>query len=108
MDSDAQARFCRELGFSLFQGYYFAKPAIIAGKQLSHSELSLIRLLGLLLDEADTPQLEAVFKQEPGLTPCAAAAAQGVKPRSVMSSTISSRRTKVSRAFLCVFIRLIS
>jgi len=68
VDSEAQARFCRELGFSLFQGYYFAKPAIIAGKKLSHSELALIRLLGLILDDAETPQLEGVFKQEPGLS----------------------------------------
>lgn len=68
VDSEAQARFCRELGFSLFQGYYFAKPAIIAGKKLSHSELALIRLLGLILDDAETPQLEGIFKQEPGLS----------------------------------------
>jgi len=68
VDNEAQARFCRELGFSLFQGYYFAKPAIIAGKKLSHSELSLIRLLGLVLDDSDTTELEGVFKHEPGLT----------------------------------------
>lgn len=68
VDSEEQARFCRELGFSLFQGYYFAKPTIIAGKKLSHSEMSLIRLLGLILDDAETPQLEGIFKQEPGLS----------------------------------------
>jgi EAL and modified HD-GYP domain-containing signal transduction protein len=68
VDSEAQARFCRELGFALFQGYYFAKPTVIAGKKLSHSELALIRLLGLILDDAETPQLEGIFKHEPGLT----------------------------------------
>jgi EAL and modified HD-GYP domain-containing signal transduction protein len=68
VDSEAQARFCRELGFALFQGYYFAKPTIIAGKKLSHSELALIRLLGLVLDDSDTTELEGVFKHEPGLT----------------------------------------
>jgi hypothetical protein len=57
-----------ELGFELFQGYYFAKPTIIAGKKLSHSELTLNRLLGLILDDADTGELEAIFKPEPGLT----------------------------------------
>lgn len=68
VDDEAQVKMCRDLGFELFQGYYFAKPTIVAGKKLSHSELSLIRLLGLILDDAETPQLEGIFKQEPALT----------------------------------------
>ena len=67
VDSREQAEYCRELGFHLFQGYYFAKPAIIAGKKLSHSQLALIRLLGMILGDADTAELEDVFKQAPGL-----------------------------------------
>lgn len=68
VDSRAQVQQCLELGYHLFQGYYFARPSIITGKKLSHSQISLLRLLGLLLDDADTPKLEGVFKQEPGLT----------------------------------------
>ena len=68
VDSEAQVRHCLDLGFDLFQGYYFAKPTIIAGKKLSHSELALNRLLGLVLEESDTSGLEAMFKPEPGLT----------------------------------------
>lgn len=68
IDSEAQVRHCLDLGFDLFQGYYFAKPTIIAGKKLSHSELILNRLLALVLEESDTSVLEAVFKPEPGLT----------------------------------------
>jgi EAL and modified HD-GYP domain-containing signal transduction protein len=68
VDSEAQVKHCLALGFELFQGYYFAKPAIIAGKKLSHSELTLNRLLGLILEDADTAELEAIFKPEPGLT----------------------------------------
>lgn len=68
VDDEAQVKLCRELGFELFQGYYFAKPTVIAGKKLSHSELALVRLLGLILDDAETPRIEEVFKQEPGLT----------------------------------------
>lgn len=67
VDDAAQARLCRDLGFELFQGYYFAKPSIIVGRKLEHSELALIRLLGLILSEAETAELEAVFKQEPAL-----------------------------------------
>ena len=68
VDNEAQVKRCLELGFELFQGYYFAKPTIIAGKKLSHSEMTLNRLLGLILDDADTGELEAIFKPEPGLT----------------------------------------
>jgi len=54
VDDEAQVKICSDLGFELFQGYYFAKPTIIAGKKLSQSELSLIRLLSLILDDAET------------------------------------------------------
>jgi EAL and modified HD-GYP domain-containing signal transduction protein len=68
VDNEAQMKHCLELGFELFQGYYFAKPTIIAGKKLSHSEMTLNRLLGLVLEDADTGELVAIFKPEPGLT----------------------------------------
>ena len=68
VDSRELANSCHALGYSYFQGYYFAKPTIIAGKKLGHSQISLMRLLGLVLDDAETPQLEAVLKAEPGLT----------------------------------------
>ncbi|EKE16865.1 MAG: hypothetical protein ACD_10C00758G0002 [uncultured bacterium] len=68
VDSREQMEQCLKLGFSLFQGYYFAKPTIIAGKKLDHSQLSLMKLMGLLLGDADTSELETVLKPEPGLT----------------------------------------
>jgi EAL and modified HD-GYP domain-containing signal transduction protein len=67
VDSREQADFCHKLGYHLFQGYYFAKPVIIAGKKLGHSQLAMIRLLGLVMEDAETMQLEGVFKHEPGL-----------------------------------------
>ena len=68
VDSREQMEFCRDLGFDLFQGYYFAKPTIIAGKKLDHSQLALMRLMALLMEDGDTAELEKIFKQEPGLT----------------------------------------
>jgi len=68
VDSQRQASICHDLGYALFQGYYFAKPVIVAGKKLSRSQLALVRLLGLVLEDAETPELEKVLKQEPGLT----------------------------------------
>lgn len=68
IDNREQMERCMELGFDLFQGYYFAKPTIIAGKKLNPSELTVMKLLGLLLEDADTAELEKAFKHEPGLT----------------------------------------
>lgn len=67
VDSREQAKYCMDLGYDLFQGYYFAKPAIIAGRKLGQSQLSLVRLLGLVLEDAETIMLEGVLKHEPGL-----------------------------------------
>ena len=58
---------CQQIGYSMFQGYYFAKPMIMAGKRLSHSQMALLRLLGMVLEDVDVSELEAVFKREPGL-----------------------------------------
>ncbi len=67
VDSREMADHCHKLGYHLFQGYYFAKPVIIAGKKLGHSQLALMQLLGMVLSDAETVELEAVLKREPGL-----------------------------------------
>ncbi len=63
-----QFALCRNLGFSLFQGYFFARPTIIIGKKLSASQLALMRLLALVMEDAETSEIENAFKLEPGLT----------------------------------------
>jgi EAL and modified HD-GYP domain-containing signal transduction protein len=68
VDSREQMEQCQKLGFTLFQGYYFARPTIISGKKLDHSQLSLMKLMGLLLGDAETAKIEAALKPEPGLT----------------------------------------
>ncbi|MBS1197104.1 MAG: hypothetical protein H6R18_889 [Proteobacteria bacterium] len=68
VDSREQMELCMSLGFELFQGYYFAKPTIIAGKKLNHSQMALMRLMNLIHSDADTVELETAFKPEPDLT----------------------------------------
>jgi c-di-GMP-related signal transduction protein len=68
VDSAEQAAFCHALGFDLFQGYYFARPSVLAAKRADPTQLALTQLLGLVLRDADTPQIEQVFKQHPNLT----------------------------------------
>jgi c-di-GMP-related signal transduction protein len=68
VDSAEQAAYCHSLGFDLFQGYYFARPLVLSAKRADPSQMALIQLLGLLLKDADTQQIEQIFKQHPNLT----------------------------------------
>jgi c-di-GMP-related signal transduction protein len=67
VDTRAQVDRCLALGYELFQGYYFARPSIITGKRLSRAETALMRLLSLVLTDAETPGIESVFEQNPDL-----------------------------------------
>ena len=69
VDTREQVDRCLQLGYELFQGYYFARPSIITGKRLGYAETALMRLLSLVLSDADTPEIESVFKLNPDLTP---------------------------------------
>lgn len=68
IDSREQFDTCRELGFHYFQGYFFAKPMVLASKRADPSQLTLLKLLGLVLEDAETAELEAAFKQDAKLT----------------------------------------
>ncbi len=68
VESNAQMSQCRDLGFELFQGFFFAHPTVIHGRRLQPSELALLRLLALLSRDADTSAVEKALKQEPALT----------------------------------------
>ena len=68
IDSIEQADFCRTLGFELFQGYYFAKPTVLSVKRANPAQLALLELLDLVLADADTAEIERVFKQNANLT----------------------------------------
>lgn len=63
-----QAVQCKGLGFDLFQGYYFARPVVLSGRRTDSSKLALMRLLGLVLNDAGTPEIEQVFKHDPSLS----------------------------------------
>ncbi len=63
-----QAKHCMALGFDLFQGYHFARPQIISGKRADTSQLGLLRLLGLVMSDAETTDIEQELKHYPTLT----------------------------------------
>lgn len=67
VDSREMADVCRNLGYDYFQGYYFARPAMLSGNKLGQSQAALMRLLALILQDAETTHLENALKQQPGL-----------------------------------------
>lgn len=59
---------CRDLGFDLFQGYFFERPAVISHRRLGTSAIALMKLLQQLHEENDLDSIEAIFQEHPELT----------------------------------------
>lgn len=68
IDSAAQLAHCQQIGFDLYQGFYFARPAIITGRRLDNAKIVLLKLLAQIQDDVETTVLEQSFKQAPGLS----------------------------------------
>lgn len=62
-----QARRCKEMGFDIFQGYYFARPEVLSGKRTSPAKFALLRILTLMMSDAESAEIEEVFKEQPEL-----------------------------------------
>ncbi|AVR95390.1 EAL and HDOD domain-containing protein [Pseudoduganella armeniaca] len=58
---------CLDLGFDYFQGFYFARPAIMSGKKLTPSQLALLELMALVTSDADNPDIERAIKRDVSL-----------------------------------------
>jgi EAL and modified HD-GYP domain-containing signal transduction protein len=61
----AEFEACMGLGFEYFQGYYFARPAILSGKKIAPSELVILNLLQLIRSEADNREIAMSVKRDP-------------------------------------------
>ena len=56
---------CMALGFEYFQGYYFARPAILSGKKIAPSKLVILNLLQLINTDAASRVVETAVKRDP-------------------------------------------
>ncbi|WP_045221253.1 EAL and HDOD domain-containing protein [Desulfonatronum thioautotrophicum] len=60
---------CRDLGFSLFQGYFFSRPQVVAGKNLSSSQISRLNLLQALgAPDLDMMQITKIIQTDVSLS----------------------------------------
>lgn len=54
-------------GVQLFQGYWFARPALVEAKLLTPAQGSIIQLINLVRQQASTDEIEEVLKKDAGL-----------------------------------------
>lgn len=59
---------CRELGFELFQGYFFARPVVLKRKAPDASNIGMLKLLESLHEDMDIENIEEVFRNYPDLS----------------------------------------
>jgi len=68
IEDEALFSACEKLNFDAYQGYFFAKPTVLEGKQPQPDQMCLMRMIGMLLGDADLSELETLFKSSPSLT----------------------------------------
>lgn len=69
VETHEQFAFCKQLDFDYFQGFFFCRPTIVAGRKLPHGRLALTRLMAKLQDESVSLQEVAeIFRTEPALS----------------------------------------
>jgi EAL and modified HD-GYP domain-containing signal transduction protein len=60
---------CRDLGFELFQGYFYSRPELIARRGISVEHAAIVQLMNLLRDEeVSDAGVEEAFRRDPTLS----------------------------------------
>jgi EAL and modified HD-GYP domain-containing signal transduction protein len=68
VETPEQFSFCKEIGFQLYQGYYFARPSVIQQKRLDSSRITLMNLMNQVMAQADITEIEECFRKNPNLS----------------------------------------
>jgi len=68
VETEEQFQICRDLGFDLFQGYYFARPVVLRKNSLEPGEAIILKLIKQVLADDDIMHIEETFRRHPNLT----------------------------------------
>lgn len=68
VETAAEFKTCKELGFQMFQGFYFAHPETLSAKTINPAYESVLLLLNKVRENADSPEIEKFFKHDVALT----------------------------------------
>lgn len=61
-------KFCKDLGFDYFQGYYFAKPSILTTKSIDPSKLEALKIAGMISGDCNIGKIVKEFNYNPELS----------------------------------------
>ncbi|MFX1734147.1 EAL domain-containing protein [Paraburkholderia sp. A1RI_3L] len=65
VETEEDFELARDLGFDLFQGYFFARPQVLSARRVRSSREALLRLLALVARDAGIAELEVELKRHP-------------------------------------------
>lgn len=68
VETQAEYEYCKQLGFKLFQGYFFCRPQLVEGRKLTGNDLTNLQLMAELENPKASPEsLEAIVCKDPEL-----------------------------------------
>jgi c-di-GMP-related signal transduction protein len=69
VETQDQLRFCRDLGFELFQGYLLSRPELVEGQALSPGKLTCLKVINELCDPfADANDIQRAVETDAALS----------------------------------------
>ncbi len=68
VETHSQFTQVKELGVTLFQGYWFARPVLLEGQRVQPAQANIIRLIDLVRKQSSTAEIEEVLKHDPMLS----------------------------------------
>ena len=69
VQTQAEHEMLHDAGFDYFQGYFFARPAVLSGRQLASNELALLELISKLNNpDAEVEDIEELVEHDVGLS----------------------------------------
>ncbi|MEN6584430.1 MAG: EAL domain-containing protein, partial [Sulfuricella sp.] len=68
VETRTEHKFCKELGFHYFQGYYFAHPETLTAKIINPAHATVLTLLNKVRNNEDVKEIENGFKADVALS----------------------------------------
>ncbi|MDR7376548.1 EAL and modified HD-GYP domain-containing signal transduction protein [Rhodoferax ferrireducens] len=68
VETAEQHQLLTSYGIKLFQGYWFAKPALVKAQTIRPSQATILQLINLVRKQATTAEIEELLKRDPTLS----------------------------------------
>lgn len=69
VEDEVRFQLCKTLGYSYFQGYFFSKPLLIEGRELSSNQMTMMNILAKLQNpQCKVDDLEKIVASDIGLS----------------------------------------